>query len=280
MRDLIDLGYIYIAQPPLFMVTKGKKQIYLEDKATLDKHILTSGLEGAKLVLADGKEIEGEALVKLALSSADESAHIASLENLTGNADVANALAVCGFLDPAAYEEIDDRENISNWLAQVLESNTERTRWSGEATETGIKVSRTQRGVTNHFLINSSITETSVGTALHRRRDKLVSVYGPGSVLVDATGKETRILGPADLYKKAETLGQKDIKIQRYKGLGEMNAEQLWDTTLNPDNRILLRVTVDDAARADEIVSTLMGNDVPDRKAFVVSNSELAEIDT
>lgn len=280
MRDLLDLGYIYIAQPPLFMVTKGKKQIYLEDKAALDKHILSSGLEGAKLVLSDGKEIDGEALVKLALSSADEAAQIASLEIHTGNADVANALAVCGFLDPAAYEESDDRENISNWLAQVLETHTERTRWAGEATENGIKISRTQRGVTNHFTINSSIAETSVGTALHRRRDKLVGIYGPGATLVDSSGKETRILGPADLYKKAESLGQKDIKIQRYKGLGEMNAEQLWDTTLNPDNRILLRVTVEDAARADEIVSTLMGNDVPERKAFVVSNSELAEIDT
>lgn len=280
MRDLLDLGYIYVAQPPLFMVTKGKKSIYLADKVALDKHILSSGLEGAKLLLADGKEIEGEALVKLALSSADEASQIASLDNLVGNADVANALAVCGFLDPAAYEEEDDRANISGWLAQVLEANTERTRWAGEATETGIKISRTQRGVTNHFTINSSVTETSVGTALHRRRDKLVSVYGPGATLIDASGKETRILGPADLYKKAEALGQKDIKIQRYKGLGEMNAEQLWDTTLNPENRVLLRVNVEDAARADEIVSTLMGDDVAERKAFVVSNSELAEIDT
>lgn len=280
MRDLLDLGYIYVAQPPLFMVTKGKKSIYLADKVALDKHILSSGLEGAKLLLADGKEIEGEALVKLALSSADEASQIASLDNLVGNADVANALAVCGFLDPAAYEEEDDRANISGWLAQVLEANTERTRWAGAATETGIKISRTQRGVTNHFTINSSVTETSVGTALHRRRDKLVSVYGPGATLIDASGKETRILGPADLYKKAEALGQKDIKIQRYKGLGEMNAEQLWDTTLNPENRVLLRVNVEDAARADEIVSTLMGDDVAERKAFVVSNSELAEIDT
>lgn len=97
--------------------------------------------------------------------------------------------------------------------------------------------------------------------------------------MVDASGAETNIIGYADLYKKAEALGQKDIKIQRYKGLGEMNADQLWDTTLNPENRVLLRVTVEDAARSDEIISTLMGDDVAERKSFVISNSELAEID-
>lgn len=160
------------------MVTKGKKSIYLSDKIALDKHILASGLDGAKLILDDGKEIEGEALVKLALSSAEEASLIDSLGNMIGNIDVANALAVCGFLDPVAYEDHEDRENISGWLAQVLESHTERTRWSGEAIDGGIKISRTQRGVTNHFTVSSAIPETSSGTSLHRRKDKLVSVYG------------------------------------------------------------------------------------------------------
>src|SRR5690606_1966410 len=124
-------------------------------------------------------------------------------------------------------------------LAQVLEMHTERTRWSGEATGPGIRMSPTQRGAQNHFQIKGNVTETSAGTALHRRRDKLVNIYGPGATLVDPNGNETRVIGPADLYRKAEWLGQKDIKIQRYKGLGEMNSEQLWDTTLNPENRVL-----------------------------------------
>ena len=280
MRPLIELGYVYVAQPPLFMVTKGKKKIYLADKAEFDKYVLSSGLEGSKLVLADDTVIEGDDLVKLALSCDDEIKNIASLENSIGNADIANGLAVCGFLDVAAFQDIEDRGNVANWLSQYLEMNTERTRWSGEATETGIRISRTQRGVTNHFNVNGVITETSAASKLNQRSEKLINIYGPGATLVDAKGKEIRILGPKDLYEKANAIGTKDISVQRYKGLGEMNEAQLWDTTLDPEARVLLQVSIDDAARADEVVSTLMGEDVPERKAFVVNNSDVAEIDS
>lgn len=279
MRILIESGFVYIAQPPLHSVTKGKKMNYLLDKAALDKHLLSTGLEGCSLELLDGERIEGEALLRLALSATEEINLISSLQNFLPNPDVANAIAVTGFLDPAGYEYTEDRENIGQWLAQILEGYQDRTRWIGKGIEEGISLSRTQRGVTNEIIIPSSVVNTVPALGLHRRKDKLVRIYGGGAILHEANGDQTRILGPGQFYARAKELGSAGINVQRYKGLGEMNAEQLWDTTMNPETRTLLRVSIDDAAEADGIFSTLMGDDVPDRKEFVVENSMFAEID-
>jgi len=279
MRDLIENGYVYIAQPPLFSVAKKNQVTYLLDKDELDKHLLSSGLEGVKLQTKDGI-VEGEDLVKLVLAAAEEAEMIAAIENDVPHPDVANAVSVGGFLlDPETYAWEEHRNEAGFWLAKMLEMSTDRTKWSGRSMGDGVEISWTQRGVTSSLVIPASLTGTVAATNLFRRRDKLGSIYGAGSVLFDASGKQFKIFGPAQLYQKAMELGRAGIKVTRYKGLGEMNAEQLWETTLNPETRTLLQVRVDDAARADELFSTLMGDDVPDRKAFVVSRSEMAEID-
>mgnify|MGYP002401294843 CR=1 FL=1 len=280
MPDLIEKGYVYIAQPPLFSVAKGKKPpVYLLDREALDRYLLTGGLEGVKLQTFDGRTIEGDDLVNLVLKAADDAALIAQLENDIPDPEVANLAAVGGCLTPAAFASEEDRATLAESLVYGLNQNADRKRWTGKATGDGVELSFTQRGVTSSFVIPSTVAEHPAAIALTRKAADLQATFGLGATLVEEGGKETRIPGPDALYRKATALGEAGVKVSRYKGLGEMNAEQLWDTTLNPETRTLLKVEVDEASRADALFSTLMGEDVPERKAFVVSRAERAEID-
>lgn len=278
MRDLIQQGYVYIAQPPLYSVAKGKKVTYLLDKPALDTHLLSSGIEGVVLHASDGTSYSGDDLVREIMAAAEDAVQIRALEADIPNAEVATTAAIAGFLAPACFED-GNREQMGEWLAQLLAQRTGRSAWEGAATGSGVEIRWTQRGVTSSVTVPSSAAETPVAAALTRKAAKLGGLYGNGARMVEADGSETVVNGPAELYAKAMALGEKGVKVSRYKGLGEMNAEQLWDTTLNPETRTLLRVKIEDAAAADELFSTLMGEDVPDRKTYVVSHSEKAEID-
>jgi len=278
MRDLIQAGYVYIAQPPLFSVAKGKKVTYLLDKPALDTHLLSSGTEGVVLHASDGTVYSGDDLVREILAAADDAAQIRAIDADIPNVEVATTAAVAGFLSPASFEP-GNREQMAEWLAQLLAQRTGRSTWKGAAVESGVEMQWTQRGVTSTVSVPAIVAETPAAVALTRKAARLGGLYGNGARLVEEDGTETLVYGPAELYAKAMSMGEKGVKVSRYKGLGEMNAEQLWDTTLNPETRTLLRVRIEDAAAADELFSTLMGEDVPDRKTYVVSHSEKAEID-
>jgi len=279
MPELINRGYVYIAQAPLFSVTRKKQVTYLLDKEALDRHLISAGLDGCQLVLDDGTIVAGDDLVKLAVAAAEEAEMISALDADIGNLPVTTALAVGGMVVPDAFATTEIREECAGYLAQMMEMRVPHARWTARAVDDGVELSWTQRGVTNNLLIPSRISATTYARSLGRRAESLQTHYGPGATLREPSGNETRIFGPAELYDIGRSLGENGAKVSRYKGLGEMNADQLWETTLNPENRTLLQVTIRDAAAADELFSTLMGDEVPDRKAWVIERSALADVD-
>lgn len=279
MPELITRGHIYIAQPPLFKVTRGKKKEYLLDQAALDQYIMNSGLEGTSLTLEDERVIEGEALIKTALSAREAERYIAPLVDEIGSVDVVTAMAICGFFQPAGFETEENKANLLEWLLEFLAGRTEKTRWSGQVTDDGLEITWRHRGVVNQCFVPNNIVKKQDAIALTKMADRLGEIYGNGSEFTAKNGEKSMILTPSALFDVADAAGRKGITIQRYKGLGEMNSSELKETTLLPANRSLLQVKMRDAEMADELFSVLMGDEVSERKQFIIDNSKLAEID-
>ncbi|MTH95031.1 DNA topoisomerase (ATP-hydrolyzing) subunit B [Roseibium sp. RKSG952] len=279
MPQLVERGYVYIAQPPLFKVQHGKKSRYLLDQKELDEHLISRSMHDSSLMRGDGMQIGGDELVNLVLSSKADTENLVELSSEIGDSDIACAMALGGYLVPGIFSDDAIRGDIAGYIATILNDRTEKIRWSGRAVSNGIEISRTQRGVTDVKIVTSASVETPAARALQCRAADLGAVYGLKAVLTTSSGKSHDVSGPADLYELAQSLGRAGAEIQRYKGLGEMNNEQLWETTLDPENRTLLRVGVKDAAAADELFSTLMGDKVEDRRKWIVANSMNAEID-
>lgn len=279
MPELITRGHIYIAQPPLFKVTRGKKKEYLLDQAALDQYIMNSGLEGTSLTLEDERVIEGEALIKAALSAREAERYIAPLVDEIGSVDVVTAMAICGFFQPAGFETEENKANLLEWLLEFLAGRTEKTRWSGQVTDDGLEITWRHRGVVNQCFVPNNIVKKQDAIALTKMADRLGEIYGNGSEFTAKNGEKSMILTPSALFDVADAAGRKGITIQRYKGLGEMNSSELKETTLLPANRSLLQVKMRDAEMADELFSVLMGDEVSERKQFIIDNSKLAEID-
>jgi DNA gyrase subunit B len=279
MRPLVDLGYIYIAQPPLYRATRRKEETYLIDRKALDEYLLKGGTDLAKLVLADGSEIDGEALHRIVRQSTVDHALIDELQLDVPNPFIANCLAVAAeyFLVPEAFGTAEARQDVADNLCEMLRERTTRMKWSGRSVDEGIELSWVLRGVESKLVIPSSVAHVPAAVKLNQRGDRLGSLFGAGSVLRTAKGAEYKVWSPGELYETVNKLGNEGVSISRYKGLGEMNAEQLWDTTLDPTVRTLVQVTVEDAMNADSLFSTLMGDDVPERRAFVTKRFRLAE---
>jgi DNA gyrase, B subunit len=280
MRELLELGYIYVAQPPLFRATKRKKHTYLLDQKALDKFLVESGTEGASLELADGTVIEGEDLVQQVFRAMDDDVLVKDLLVDVPNELVANCLAVVAdsVLVPWAWERAEDREEIAAVIVQLLEMRAPRIRWSGSSVEGGVEIRWTQRGVDSTMLIPSSIANNPESVKLSQRGARLGETFGAGAVFKDGKGGEKTIFSPGELADTVRELGGAGVDVARYKGLGEMNAEQLWETTLDPENRTLIRVTVEDAANADALFSTLMGDVVEPRREYVTKRFKTAEL--
>jgi DNA gyrase subunit B len=279
MRPLIDRGYIYIAQPPLFKATRRKNEEYLIDRNALDEYLLAGGTEGSTLVLADGSELSGDALRALVRQSSLDDKLVRSLAIDVPNLLVANALAVAGeyFLVQEAFATEASRQEVAENICEMLRERTNRMKWQARAVEEGIEITWLLRGVESKLLIRSSIVGTPAAIKLQQRGERLGNLFGAGAVLKTAKGVEHKVYSPGELFDLVSKIGNEGVTVARYKGLGEMNAIQLWDTTLNPEVRTLVQVTVEDAANADDLFSTLMGDNVPNRRAFVTKRFHLAE---
>jgi DNA gyrase, B subunit len=279
MRELVELGYIYVAQPPLFRATRRKKHTYLLDQKALDTFLVESGTEGTSLTLYDGTVIEGEELNSLVFRSIEDDGFVQELMVDVPNELIANCLAVVAnsVLVPDVWEVEDHRHEIADTLVQLLEMRAPKIKWSGTAVDGGVKICWTQRGVDSSLFIPASITHNPESVKLAQRGERLSMTFGAGAVLKTSRGEQT-IFSPGELAVRIRELGGSGVEIARYKGLGEMNAEQLWETTLDPENRTLIRVTVEDAAAADALFSTLMGDVVEPRRDFVTKRFKSAEL--
>ena len=274
MRPLIEKGYLYIAQPPLFRAKRGQSEVYLKDQRDLDIYLMDAGLKDAVLITADGNQMAGADLVDVANLAVATSRLVETVGRQLGNRDVIEQAAIAGLINPAMLDNAKAAEDLANRL-EAKADNLEKG-WSGmiEQTDNGpaIVVQRRLRGITERHVIDRRIVATGEARRLNEAATHLHTIYGKPASLRYANQQIT-INGPSELSQLIFQTGRKGAQISRYKGLGEMNPSQLWETTLDPEQRILLQVTIDQEDEADNAFSTLMGEAVEERRNFIQENA-------
>jgi len=284
MPEVIERGYLYIAQPPLFKVKKGKSsEIYLKDERSLDDHLIDLAISETLVVDHNGDTRSGNDLHDLMLECRKLRNSINVLSQRAGNLRVVEQAAIAGAFDEAVLED----EELGRTYAQktasrmdVIEGGRNGEEWNSTfALDRGYTFWKTVRGVTQRVKVPIERVRSADGVRLRKATEWLQELFA-GAVQLNVGGKDvTKIYGPAAFYDRILETGKKGLQISRYKGLGEMNPEQLWETTLDPNVRTLLQVKVSDAVKADEIFSTLMGDVVEPRREFIQDNALKAAVD-
>ncbi|HXS39231.1 MAG TPA: DNA topoisomerase (ATP-hydrolyzing) subunit B [Stellaceae bacterium] len=282
MPQLIEKGFLYIAQPPLYQVKRGSaKAVYLKDDPALEEYRITAGLKDVVFVQHDGVQRAGNDLRDLVERARQTRNLLQPLVRKIGNLDVAEQAAINGLLGLSVLENPGQIGEAARFLARKLDalSAPADRGWRGDASGQGFVLTRTRHGVTERYVLEGQFLRSAEARRLDERTGELQEYYAkPGKLL--AKDKEVPVRGPTSLVQAVLDLGPKSGDIQRYKGLGEMNPEQLWETTLNPDVRSLLQVKVPHAAQAEETFSTLMGDLVEPRRDFIQANAlEVANLD-
>ncbi|SFP78125.1 DNA gyrase subunit B [Sphingomonas rubra] len=293
MPELIERGHLFIAQPPLYKATKGRSEVYLKDDAAMDDYLVEGGV-GTMVFETSGGPRTGRDLKDLV----DHARRMRTLMRYVPrryDAGIIEVLALAGALDPALSR--DERAATVAEVTRRLESGDQEARWSARLTEDGgIHFERLWRGVTDHHIVEASFISSAEARKLHTLAAEQAASFAHAGKLVRASGQaaaeepapepdgddgeqavlakgETLVARPSQLLDAILLAGRKGLAIQRYKGLGEMNAEQLWETTLDPAVRSMLRVTSDDVSAADMIFTQLMGEVVEPRREFIQDNA-------
>ena len=282
MPQLIERGFLYIAQPPLYRVKKGSSEVYVKDDRALEDHLLREGLDDLSLKLADGSVIAGEDLWR-AIDSARNAKHLLeSMAQKVGSRDVVEQSAIAGALNAEILADPARAEQAATYIAKRLDNLADPLErgWHGAPNQTGgLAFSRTLRGVTQRFTIDSDLVRSVDARRLDAMAAEFQEYYGRFPSLASKEG-ETRIAGPVQLVERIMEIGRRGLSIQRYKGLGEMNPEQLWETTMDEAARVLHQVKISHADDAEEVFSTLMGDLVEPRREFIQSNAlKVANLD-
>ena len=274
MPELIKRGYVYIAQPPLYKVKKGNSILYIKNEREMDDYLIRGGCDDASLVLTTGEQIAGQDLIDLVEKNRRARSMIANLSKNVPER-IVEQMAIFGLFDKE-FLASDNQQAKLDALAQRLdELEAEYDRgWSALAQKDGsILFTRTLRGVIESYTVGANILDMQEVPMLSSLKDVLYETFSQTSTLVSKQGVEKKISGPVSFVDAIIAAGKKGISIQRYKGLGEMNPEQLWETTLDPEARSLLQVKIDHMEEADETFATLMGEVVEPRKEFIQENA-------
>ncbi|KZK87180.1 DNA gyrase subunit B [Pseudovibrio sp. Ad13] len=274
MPDLIENGYVYIAQPPLYKVTRGKSEQYLKDEAAFEEYLIGSGLDETSLSLASGEVRMGEDL-RSVVNEAREISDVLNGLHSRYNKAVVEQAAIAGALNSDNLHNHEKAQEAAAYIARrldILADEFERG-WEGEATEEGDLIfSRVVRGVKEVTTIDAALLASADARRLDSYFKHLDEVYHKAASLV-RKDKSVEIRGPQALLEAVYAQGRRGISMQRYKGLGEMNPEQLWETTLDPNVRSLLQVKIKEADAADDIFTKLMGDEVEPRRDFIQTNA-------
>ena len=274
MPEIIERGYLYIAQPPLYKVTRGKSERYVKDDSELEAYLIGEGTSGETLILADGTQIAAEDLRDRVRQAANFRASLRRLA-LRAPADLIEHAALSGALAAGAGEtEAKATAERLNRLAEEGEDT-----WVGRFAEGALVLQRTVRGVDETAVLPPSLIASQDAIRLAERAAGLREIYEKPALLRQEKGGEIAVHGPASLLDAVLESGRKGLKVQRYKGLGEMNADQLWETTLDANARTLLQVKVEHADEADELFTKLMGDVVEPRREFIEEFALEAEVD-
>ncbi|MBA3811888.1 MAG: DNA topoisomerase (ATP-hydrolyzing) subunit B [Caulobacteraceae bacterium] len=271
MPQVIERGYLYIAQPPLYKASKGKASRYLKDEAEMEAYLIEEGLDGAQLDLASGERMTGRDLASLAQTARQAKANIERL-SARAPAFAIEQAALAGLLGNA-----DDLAEGARRLDLYAEEGD--GAWSGEpALGGGYAFSRIKRGVTERIVLDDPMLHSADARRLAERASKLADTFSSPATFRRRDRSQT-IRGPLDLVSAVFDSGRRGLAIQRYKGLGEMNPDQLWETTLDHNARTLLQVKVAHADDADDMFTRLMGDLVEPRREFIQENALDAEVD-
>jgi DNA gyrase subunit B len=283
MREIIDGGYLYIAQPPLYKIGRSKSEQYLKDERALEDYLIDTGLEDTTLKLASGEVLAGSDLREL-VENARVIRNILRGLHSRYNRQVVEQAAIVGVLHPSVTADPTRAAQAAQYIARRLDALSEETErgWQGQFTEgVGFQFERTVRGVKEVAALDQAL----LGSADARRLDEfaasLQQTYPRPTppALLRRKDEETPIHGPVGLFEAVTAVGRKGVTLQRYKGLGEMNPNQLWETTLDTNARSLLQVSVKEIDDANTIFDELMGDKVEPRRIFIEQHALAASVD-
>ncbi len=274
MPAAIERGYIYVAKPPLYGVTRGKQQIYIQNQRDMDDYLMDQLASDGVVQIASGAQISGADMKRL----------LDLVLDMRNVLQPLNHVMPLRFVESLALNRVFDNESVENCAnaAKMLDAQElefERG-WNVSANDAGITITRTLRSVTEQYVLSRDRINSPEINAWRRMpgREELMDTFSAPTVLT-VKSKSQKIWGAFNLLNTAFEYAKNGLKIQRYKGLGEMNAEQLWETTMDPNHRSLFQVTVNDASQADAVVSMLMGDVVEPRRDFIVENALDANLD-
>ena len=288
MPEIITNGHLYIAQPPLYKATKARSEVYLKDDAALDDYLVDNGVALSVLESAGGARSGAD--LRMLVDHARRMRTLMRYVPRRYDPVIVEALALGGVLDPSLGG--DGRGHRLAAVVAGLEGADSEARWSADLSGDGnVHFQRRWRGVTDHHIIEGALFGSAEARKLHALAAEQAEAFATLARLVSTRAAaatadredddapatpakgETLIARPSQLLDAVLAAGRKGIAIQRYKGLGEMNAEQLWETTLDPQNRSMLRVEIEQADVADEVFTRLMGDVVEPRREFIQENA-------
>ncbi len=272
MPELIEGGYLYIAQPPLYKVARGKSEVYIKDQAGLEDYLIDMGIDGAVLRLGNGEELAGADLRRV-IEGARQFRKVLDAFPTNYPRGILEQAALAGAFDAGQADA--DLQAVADRVAHrltMIAAEYEKG-WSGRITQDhGIRLSRILRGVEELHTLDGAVLRSGEARRLSAVSGQTRDIYRDPARMV-RKDREQVVHGPIDLLKSILAEGEKGLTLQRYKGLGEMNPEQLWETTLDPEARTLLQVKVEDLAEADDIFTKLMGDVVEPRREFIQQNA-------
>ncbi|UWP89149.1 DNA topoisomerase (ATP-hydrolyzing) subunit B [Aliiroseovarius crassostreae] len=272
MPELIEGGYLYIAQPPLYKVSRGKSEVYVKDQVALEDYLVGQGIEGTVLRLPSGEEIAGADLTRV-VDGARNFKRILDAFPTHYPRNILEQAALSGAFDPGRADA--DLQRVADDVAARLDKvavEYERG-WQGRITQDhGIRLARVLRGVEEIRTLDGAVLRSGEARRLSEVSMETRDIY-KDSAKLSRKEREIQVQGPIDLLNAILAEGEKGLTLQRYKGLGEMNPDQLWETTLDHEARTLLQVKVDDLSEADDIFTKLMGDVVEPRREFIQQNA-------
>ena len=278
MPELVDAGYLYIAQPPLYKIKRGSSEVYLKDEAQLENYLIEAVIEDSVLIIDEGQgqtsQRAGRDLREL-IDHARACRRILESIGRKYNRSVVEQVAIAGALTPTVLGDPEQAAQAAAYVVQRLNTlvGDDISQWTGVPTDDGgLRFERLVRGVRETHVIDGVLIRSGEARELDEQAGELQSVYAHPAVLRHKE-KDYTVASPSELLDQIFALGRRGINLQRYKGLGEMNPDQLWDTTLDPDARTLLQVKISHADEADEVFSTLMGDVVEPRREFIQDNA-------
>jgi DNA gyrase subunit B len=286
MPEVINRGYLYIAQPPLFKVKRGNREVYKKDERELDDFLIDDGIKDTRLLVGkadDPAARTGDDLRDLVLRARDQATMLRTLARRE-HSELMEQAAVAGALDIALLDDSETASQVGDYIAQRLNALAApgEDGWSSEFDEAAAAIlfTREARGEIANYRIDETLLQSVEARRLNEDRAILQELYAHPAVLEAKDRRIEDIRSPIGLFDAVLSLGRKGTSISRYKGLGEMNPDQLWETTLDPDARTLLQVRVGHADDADDLFSTLMGDLVEPRRNFIQEHAlDVANLD-